>query len=328
MQEELHALEKDPPDHRQARRHMRARLERGSARLFARLERLPTSVVTSGAALLFAGIAFLDWLTPIGLSLAVFHVIPVFLAAWLVGRRTGLAFASASAVSWLLSDALHPGALTPPRLLGWELGVRVLFFVVISELVHALRVARDLVHEEARTDALTGLLNRRAFYERAEEEIGRATRSGAPLVLAYLDVDDFKSVNDLFGHETGDRVLVALGRALSGNVRGGDVVARLGGDEFAVLFPDAHALAVAAIAAQLEAAVASELGTLDVTVGFSIGLATWSSSFQELDDFLRSADSGMYRVKARRRQDDPDQSARRLRANDSVSKEEGFDLVR
>ena len=126
-------------------------------------------------------------------------------------------------------------------------------------------------------------------------------RSGAPLVLAYLDVDDFKGVNDRFGHDTGDRVLVALARALSRSVRDGDVVARLGGDEFAVLFPDAEAAAAAALAAQLEIAVARELGALEMTIAFSIGLAPWTASLQGLDDLLRSADSGMYRVKARRK---------------------------
>ena len=276
-------------------------LRRGSARVLGRLEGVPKPVVAAGAVLLVAGIAILDWFTPIQLSLAVFHVIPVFLAAWLLGRRAGLAFATVAAVSWLLADALHPEVTTALRLLAWDLATKVLFFVVISELVHALRKARDLVHDEARTDELTGLLNRRAFYERAEEEIGWARRSGAPLVLAYLDVDDFKGVNDRFGHETGDLVLVALGRALSRSVRAADVVARLGGDEFAVLFPDADAEATTALAAQLETAVARELGTLEVTIGFSIGLASWTASFEGLDDFLRSADSGMYRVKSRRK---------------------------
>jgi diguanylate cyclase (GGDEF)-like protein len=273
----------------------------GSVRLLDRLERLPKPAVAVGAILLVAGIAVLDGLTPVELSLAVFHVLPVFLAAWLLGRRAGLVLAAAAAVSWFLADTFQPEARTMLWFLAGDLATKVLFFVVISELVHALRRARDLVHEEARTDALTGLLNRRAFYERAEEEISRVRRSGAPLVLAYLDVDDFKGVNDRFGHDTGDRVLVALARALSRSVRDGDVVARLGGDEFAVLFPDAET--AAALATQLEIAVARELGTLEMAIAFSIGLAVWTDAFDGLDGFLRSADSGMYRVKTRRKAD-------------------------
>ena len=84
----------------------------GSVRLLDRLERLPKVVVAAGAILLVAGIAVLDGLTPIELSFAVFHVIPVFLAAWLLGRRAGLVLATGAAVSWFLADTLHPEART------------------------------------------------------------------------------------------------------------------------------------------------------------------------------------------------------------------------
>ena len=291
-----------------ARRRARTRetLRVGSARAIDALEHLPKPAVVAYAALLVVGVAVLDGLTSVELSLAVFHVIPVFLAAWLVGRRTGLAFATAAAVSWFLADELHPSVRPALHIVAWSIATKVLFFVIISELVTALRTAMDQVRTEARTDPLTGLLNRRAFYEKAEEEIRRARRSGSPLVLAYLDVDDFKGVNDRFGHETGDDVLVALARGLAGQVRGGDVVARLGGDEFAVLFPSADAGAAAQIAAKVESAVARELEALGVTIGFSIGLATWTAAHHGLDDFLRSADSGMYRVKAERRERVPE----------------------
>jgi diguanylate cyclase (GGDEF)-like protein len=280
---------------------MKSSLRHRSARVLGRLERLPSPFVVAGAALLVVTIAVLDWLTPLELSLAVFHVIPVFLAAWLVGRRSGLAFALAAALSWYLADALHPDAPPMLRLLSWSIVTKVLFFVVISELITALRIAMDRLHVESRTDPLTGLLNRRAFYERAEQEVGRASRTGTPLVLGYIDVDDFKGVNDGFGHEVGDRVLVSLARALARSVRGEDVVARLGGDEFAVLFLDADTEAAGAIAVQLETAVAQELGMLEIEVSFSIGLVSWTDSLRGMDDLLRAADKGMYRVKARRK---------------------------
>jgi hypothetical protein len=92
-------------------------LRHGSARVLGWLEGVPRPAVAAGTVLLVAGIATLDWFTPIQLSLAVFHVIPVFLAAWLLGRRAGLAFAVAAAVSWFLADALHPEVRTALRLL-------------------------------------------------------------------------------------------------------------------------------------------------------------------------------------------------------------------
>lgn len=283
------------------RLHVEERLKAGSARALESLERAPRSTVLLAAALLLGAIAAADALTPVALSFAVFHVVPVFIASWRAGRRTGLAFAAAAAFSWFAADTLMPARPPELRVVVWDLATKVLFFTVVSELVAALRGAMERLRDEARTDPLTGLLNRRAFYERAEEEIARARRSGLPLVVAYLDVDGFKEVNDRLGHETGDAVLVALARGLTGHVRSGDVVARLGGDEFAVLFPNADTASAAAIAAQLETAVAGELGTIGAPVGFSVGLAARTAAHACVDDLLRSADAGMYRAKALRR---------------------------
>lgn len=277
------------------------RLRTGSAHALERLERAPKAAVLLVAALLLGAVAAADARTPVALSFAVFHVVPVFLASWRAGRRAGLAFAAAAALSWLAADTLAPSRPPEPRIVAWDLATKVLFFAVVSELVTALRGAMDRLRDEARTDPLTGLLNRRAFYERAEEEIARALRSGLPLVLAYIDVDGFKEVNDRLGHETGDAVLVALARGLTRHVRSGDVVARLGGDEFAVLFPNADTASAAAIATQLESAVAGELGTTGAPVGFSVGLAARTGAHASVDDLLRSADAVMYRAKALRR---------------------------
>lgn len=87
----------------------------------------------------------------------------------------------------------------------------------------------------AREDFLTGVLNSRAFYEMAQVEMARAARQDSPLSLAYIDLDDFKEVNDTLGHSTGDRVLQAVAATIMEDIRLTDAVARLGGDEFAIL---------------------------------------------------------------------------------------------
>src|SRR6185437_12638615 len=115
----------------------------------------------------------------------------------------------------------------------------VALVVLVLESRNEMLVAR--LAEEARTDPLTGLLNRRGFDEHAVRELAHAGRDGLPIALASLDIDHFKRVNDDWGHIVGDRVLANLARILATESRGIDVVARLGGEEFVVLMPGGDA---------------------------------------------------------------------------------------
>ncbi len=100
-------------------------------------------------------------------------------------------------------------------------------------------------------DELTGLLNRRALVERLEEEISRARRHGAPLSLIYADVDEFKEVNDRFGHAVGDEFLILVAETLTLTLRPTDHVARMGGDEFVVVLPETDSAGAEALASRI-----------------------------------------------------------------------------
>jgi diguanylate cyclase (GGDEF)-like protein len=177
----------------------------------------------------------------------------------------------------------------------------MLFFWVIAELAHQLRNALELARHEGRTDPLTGLLNRRAFFELAEAALRRSRESTDPLAVAYVDVDDFKSVNDALGHETGDSLLRALGHALRGSARAGDVVARLGGDEFAVLLPSTGLEEARAVGRKIEALIAETLATTGISAGASIGVSVSSEGTPDVDALLHAADSAMFHAKRERR---------------------------
>jgi diguanylate cyclase (GGDEF)-like protein len=151
----------------------------------------------------------------------------------------------------------------------------------------------DGLRFRAHHDNLTGLLNRWGF-ERRLADVAAARGVG----VAVLDLDGFKQVNDLLGHEVGDAVLREVGELLGSAVRDGDVVARLGGDEFTVLLPDATEAEAAALAARLEAAVRVETGGLAVTA--SVGVAWSSGPVVDCLDLLRQADESMYEAKRRR----------------------------
>src|SRR3954454_14536862 len=135
-------------------------------------------------------------------------------------------------------------------------------FASLAALAYDNARRRELLSEQARTDELTGLYNRRHFHERLAAELARAQRDDAPFGLVLLDVDDFKRVNDVYGHPVGDQVLVAFGRVLERHVRAGDVVCRTGGEEFAVVLPKADLEEAAQAAERLVDAIrAASWGT-------------------------------------------------------------------
>lgn len=151
--------------------------------------------------------------------------------------------------------------------------------------------------ELARRDFLTGVANRRAFYERAEMEAARATLESGPITVAYLDIDGFKSVNDWGGHEAGDQLLVLMARTLVGHVRKTDLVGRLGGDEFAVLFPGTGGEDAKRILAKLHSELSAALENAPGKVSCSIGGATSLNGAEGADELIRKADEAMYRAK-------------------------------
>lgn len=170
-------------------------------------------------------------------------------------------------------------------------------FVVVSESFGALREA--LLHERqlARNDFLTGIPNNKSFYERLDEEIERSQRYGFPLTIAYLDCDNFKTVNDTKGHSEGDALLMAAANLIQKIIRKTDMAARLGGDEFAVLFPGAGPEGAKVALAKLGRDLNQLMVDREWAVTFSIGAVTFNSVLGTCDDVVREADQMMYRVK-------------------------------
>jgi diguanylate cyclase (GGDEF)-like protein len=158
-----------------------------------------------------------------------------------------------------------------------------------------------LVKAQAVTDELTGLANRRRFMEVVELELKRAERFQSPLGLLLVDLDDFKLVNDRFGHGTGDEVLRALSDVFRESLRDVDLAARLGGEEFAVLLPETDYPGAAGVAERLRASLASlELEApsgeqFGVTASFGVGVYPEA---QSVDELLSTADTALYRAKA------------------------------
>ncbi len=163
-----------------------------------------------------------------------------------------------------------------------------------------LEAADRALDLQARTDALTGLLNRRGFESQMAFALALARRSSRPLSLITMDVDHFKRVNDTYGHEAGDEVLRRLARTLESRLRSSDVVARLGGEEFVALLPDTDLAGAQAIAQALVTAMADQQDPVVGTITVSVGVATMRGQ-ENGADILRRADMALYEAKGQGR---------------------------
>jgi len=230
------------------------------------------------------------------LRLDILFVIPVLLAAWHDGMHWGIAFALATSLLRFRIgiDQLPPTTLVDYRVLN-ELAYLAVVGVAITGLSQ-LRHTHSQLEQLAIQDPLTNVLNARAFSHELAQELSRNRRYGRPLALIYLDLDDFKSINDAHGHATGDAVLRLVADAMRSAVRQADIVGRLGGDEFAVLMPETDGDVAHAAATRLVTGIRTVFrGTPSVTA--SIGVLAVSGTEAGTDELLRKADQAMYAAK-------------------------------
>jgi diguanylate cyclase (GGDEF)-like protein len=228
-------------------------------------------------------------------------------------REHGAAFLGRAALftdpEATLMDIVIPGGK-------WQLAARpVVALNVWSGMIHLLTLmfaaaaggmagyglsAQQRIKSMALVDSLTGLANRYQFHLRAQDMFALAKRSGRHLSMLNMDLDDFKAVNDRFGHHAGDRVLIHVAQKLRTCFRDSDLIARVGGDEFLALLPDTPAgEQLDALLARLGASVGEPVAGIDLPhpVGISIGYAECSETTATLDELMREADAAMYRVK-------------------------------
>ena len=215
------------------------------------------------------------------------------------GYRTGQ--------TWRLHDAMlrtGRGQQVPVALscapLPSEQKAMVVTVLDMSEVRHL----HQQLEFQAVTDPLTGLLNRRGFYQAVESTLSRSERVEQSLVLLYLDLDGFKRVNDSLGHDAGDRVLRWVSEQLQGCLRSYDIVGRMGGDEFTALLELDFPEQAAKISEKLieRVSVCQQVDGLDVMLGVSIGIATFPDCGSDLNGLLRAADIAMYEAKRAGRQ--------------------------
>jgi diguanylate cyclase (GGDEF)-like protein len=230
-------------------------------------------------------------------SFAIFYVVPVLFAAWLGGRLLRNLVVVLCAVLWLAADIASGHLYSSAHIPFWNAVTRLAVFLLIASL--AATVKRLLEREKAlaRRDPLTATLNARAFRDEGQRLMALSRRSGQPMSIAYLDLDNFKTVNDQMGHDAGDRVIQRVAEAVAKAMRSSDLVGRLGGDEFAILLPDAGEGAAARTLLRLRGTLSGLVRGHGWPISVSIGLVTFESVPASLDEGITLADRAMYEVK-------------------------------
>ncbi len=258
--------------------------------------RLPRAALAALGPIGVALIAFSLTATPGAGDGAVLYVWPVLWMTFFFGRRGAIAIIVCVGVAHALTLLLLPAASSyAGRWIDVMVSVSVVAVVVMTLVRKNDQLLQQLL-DEARTDSLTGLLNRRGFDERALLELARAARSGRPTALAAFDADYFKRINDVWGHDVGDRVLQRIGRILAEQARTIDLVARLGGEEFAVLLPGCSSTDAEAFAERVRTAIAREdrsgLPRMRLSAGICAALAP-----ESVETLLLRADAALYEAK-------------------------------
>ena len=251
-------------------------------------------------ALMVAGIlsiGLLDLATGIELRVYPLYFLPLSAGAWSLGRRGAWTGSLIAAATWYGSNRLAGMTYSSPMIWSFNLAAQTAAFVTVSLLIARMRTMLDREAELARTDALTGMHNRRAFSDRLEQIAALGRRYKRPLTLAYIDLDNFKCINDRLGHARGDELLCTVAHTIRTGLRESDFAARIGGDEFVICLPETDQDAARVVLERLHASLQAAIKMSPCLVSASIGAVVWSTPTAGPDDMLRGADELMYEVK-------------------------------
>jgi diguanylate cyclase (GGDEF)-like protein len=249
--------------------------------------------VVAGAIGMILLIYTADVLVRDNLRLGMFYLVPVLIATWFEGTVWGGLCVIATVILRMTLETTQGVSL--PLAFFHQTPFVIVAGIAMFGFRH-MRRTQDELHRLATHDHLTNVLNSSAFTRRVAQELPRARRYRRPGALLYLDLDNFKGLNDTRGHHSGDAVLRLVADALQRTVRECDVVGRMGGDEFAVLMPETEGQVAAAAAERLNDSLRKAFdGSAVVTA--SVGVVSFLDSEATADDLIRRADQAMYDAK-------------------------------
>jgi len=244
------------------------------------------ALISSGILII---IGIVDYLTKSEISFSIFYIAPIALAAWYNLTILSIVFSFCSAGFWLLADLVSNHKYVHPLIPYLNSLIRAGFFLIVTYALMMLKKSLEREKELSRTDTLTGIFNSKGFYEFAIHEIHRSSRYKHPFAIAYIDIDQFQSINENHGHSTGDSVLKLIAATIRNNLRKTDICARLGGDEFGILLPETDQDAVKIIFSRVQKNLLDFLKNIGYPLTFSMGVVTCIDSPSSTDEVIKYA---------------------------------------
>lgn len=242
-------------------------------------------------------VSFIQYISGPEIIFSLFYLFPIILLTWKIGIWSGIIISFISSALMLYADRNAYYQYSSNFIPYLNNIFRLISFLIITYITSELNTALDRQKELARIDPLTSLSNNRAFYESANMEFQKIKRYGTPISVLYMDLDNFKKVNDSFGHSTGDTLLKLTSYTITKNIRTIDIAARLGGDEFGILLTQTGAEPAYIVALKLKEMMQKLMLKNNWPVTLSIGVVTFLKAPLSVDEMMKKADQLMYSAK-------------------------------
>jgi diguanylate cyclase (GGDEF) domain len=247
--------------------------------------------------LLLILIGCIDYQVDPEIFLSILYLLPIAFITWFVRKEAGFLACILSAIAWFITNENSQQTESSFLVPYWNASVNLMLFFTVAYLLSKWRNALEQEKEFARIDSTTGVANKRLFFELARLELKKAHRYRHPLTVVYIDIDDFKKINDLWGKKVGDQLLQIAAETIKHTIRETDIIGRLGGDEFAIILPGSGYEPANIVSCRVQRELLDAMQKNEWCATFSMGAVTFVNPPNSVDEMIHKVDRLVYLIK-------------------------------